>query len=689
MENFDLADALLEFSAGTAAEWNAFDKVIPENVVIFTTDTQQYKKGNGADLYADLPNGPSWAGVQAGAGAFSGILNDLSAGANGDIIVIANESYDLSTTSVATIFGRLSAISGVDDSQDALLDTVVSQNSLVDQSISGADDGKFAVIATGKMSKGQTLAEFEQITVGSQDLHLKGLSIFTDSTLQNKPDYVYGGRTYYMVVEGFDDVIKDGDLTFTLTSADAIFTIESLGGNVYKVTTDEVSSPRSAALNMSVSDGTDTINRSVGQWLSASSLLVSMFGGATGCTYYGVAVTSNDEYVVCGETNTEGPYNYSGIIVVFDSALNVLQKKILGGATGGDHLYAVAVDSNDAIFAVGTTSSEGQGSGDSWIIRANLTFSSINSVIGGIGNNQIFKAVAISSTDEVYCAGSAFSGSTGAYVARLSNTLTFIDQAFYASVSGSSYFTGIALDSNDKVFCCGYTAAEGSHAMDGIVYKFDTDLTLSARKLIEGKAQTYLYGVAIAADDRVFVCGTTLSQSSIIRFNNDLTGLLGANIYTPSGLGGRQLNGLVVDKDGNISAAGTAQNVNATQFFVKVSPDLVLISSYEYGGAGSEYLNGIATNNSQDESLVMVGTTGSELTDSNLMVVARNAPADVLSCEEFSSMTYQPIEVTTDNDDWTSADSTISVGTYTPVWATTTTLTATNSIATNRVAVLA
>lgn len=95
-------------------------------------------------------------------------------------------------------------------------------------------------------------------------------------------------------------------------------------------------------------------------------------GQTSNVTFRSVSETNDGYYVVCGSTNS-GPIgsSSSALVVVYDSNLNLVSQRILGGS-GSDSFNGVLSSSNNMLVAVGTQTSQGQGSNDALIAKMSI-----------------------------------------------------------------------------------------------------------------------------------------------------------------------------------------------------------------------------------------------------------------------------------------------------------------------------
>jgi hypothetical protein len=183
-------------------------------------------------------------------------------------------------------------------------------------------------------------------------------------------------------------------------------------------------------------------------------------------------------------------------------------------------------------------------------------------------------------------------------------------------------FEGVAIDTNNDIICVGYTASEGSGDDDALVVKFSgSDLSILARKVYGGIGTDYFWGVAIDTNNDIICAGYTYSEGSgspsyssalVVKFSGSDLSILARKVY--GGADTDYFNGVVTDDNNDIICAGNTYSEGsggADALVVKFSgSDLSILAKKIYGDISTDYFYGVAidTNNN----IICTGYTTSE-----------------------------------------------------------------------------
>jgi hypothetical protein len=303
--------------------------------------------------------------------------------------------------------------------------------------------------------------------------------------------------------------------------------------------------------------------------------------------------------------------------VKFDPNLNILARKVYGGS-GIELFHAVTIDSSDNIICAGYTGSEGAGSVDTLVVKFDPNLNILaKKIYGGTGDDR-FNGVTTDTNDNIICVGVTTSEGTGSYdalVVKFDSNLNILARKVYGG-TGPDYFYRVATDTNDNIICAGYTSSEGSGGVDTLVVKFDTNLSILARKVYGGGSHDYFYGVATDTNDDIICVGYTNSEGSggddalVVKFDTSLN-ILAKKVYGDTGID--WFNEVATDSNGNIICAGRTNSEGAgsdVALVVKLDTNLSILARKVYGGSGIDILYGVAIDTNDD--IICVGITASE-----------------------------------------------------------------------------
>jgi hypothetical protein len=611
--NFDLAEATINFTAGTESTWNAFVLPIPENVVVYTVDTKKFKKGDGNHRYSELPEGPSIEGIASGESNVVNVLELLEIGDDGSIIVIENETYVASDTKLNDLIDRLTAIANTNTVQTANMDAITNQFTLINQNVTGADDGKLAIVTSHQMKPG-VLGESLVVAAPVNPVNIKSIGFYSDQKCTIPITDIDYNSVCYCKVNAQHDVADVDDLSYTLTETNDLITSTHIDRGLFEVTVGQINVGGPVTFTATVTYNTDstsvtkdlTINQYVG-------IIVATYGGANSDKFSAIAADSSGNLYAVGDTKSEGSGNNDALIVKFNSSLSILARKIYGGSNH-DFFSAVAIDSSGNIFVAGYTEGTAQ---DCIVIKFD---SSLNKLAGkryGGASTEYFYGINVDSSGNVYAVGftsSEGSGNNDALIIKFDSSLNKLAGKRYGG-TGGDYFNGVTIDTSGNVYAVGYTASEGSGSHDALIIKFDSSLNKLAGKRYGGTASDVFYKITIDSSNNIYVVGNTSSEGSgnydalIIKFDSNLNKLAGKR-YGGSGID--YFYDVVIDGSGNIYAVGstTSESVGDEALIVKFDNNLNILYRKRCGGSSTDIFVGVAINTFGNA--YAVGFTGSE-----------------------------------------------------------------------------
>lgn len=361
--NFDLAEAVVEYAAGTEANWNSFALPIPANVVIFTTDSQKFKRGDGQHRYSELPDGPSIAGIAAGEENVVNVLTQLVPGDEDGIIIIENEIYKASTTKLTDIVARIDAISNKNTIQDANLNAITSQFGMVNTGITGGDSGKLAIVDNHKMAPG-VIPESLVVTVPASPLCIKSVEAYSDEACTTKVSEFKSSATYYIKIHAIHDTVDVDNLTFSLTRTGTYATITPIGRGKFKVDTGIVTGndfETEFSATVSYNADTVTVNKTIliNQYSFLRKLMTYGETNVINNYSFNKVIVDNQGNIYALATIYDSNKNYR-LVVKFDSNLNIIKQISIHNSilsNGIELLNIVANASFSEIYVLGSVSS--------------------------------------------------------------------------------------------------------------------------------------------------------------------------------------------------------------------------------------------------------------------------------------------------------------------------------------------
>jgi len=285
---------------------------------------------------------------------------------------------------------------------------------------------------------------------------------------------------------------------------------------------------------------------------------------------YDVAIDSSGNIFAVGFTSSEGQGIYDALIVKYDSNLNKLAAKIYGG-TNNDYFRGVTIDSSGNIFAVGSTTSEGQGSSDALIVKYDSNLNKLAAKIYGGTSNDYFQGVTTDSSGNIFAVGYTASegqGSNDALIVKYDSNLNKLAAKTYGE-GGADYFRGVTIDSSGNIFAVGYTGSEGQGSNDALIVKYDSNLNKLAAKTYGGTSSDYFYGAAISNTTLLAVgngnFGSGYNSAFIVKTNLATNGTFPTLSYiTVADSSLTAANSTLTDSTSNITAANSNLTVGTS-----------------------------------------------------------------------------------------------------------------------------
>ena len=670
--NFDLAEATVNFVAGNEATWNNFVLPIPENVIVYTVDSKKFKKGDGNHRFSELPDGPSIAGIAGGNETVSNVLVQLESGDDDSIIVIDNELYKASTTKLSTIISRLDAIANANTIQTSNLDTIQNQLTLVNTSITSADNDKLAISQNHKMAPGVIPTSLVS-AAPSSPINIRSIDFYSDASCTNKITEMFHDSIYYANVDVQHDSADIDSITVGLTETNNFITVSNIIRGKFKISVGQPSIGGNVVFTATATYNTDTISVNKSITLNEyTPIIAAVYGGSGGELFYGVIVDSSDNVICVGYTNSEGSGSNDALIVKFDSSLDISARKVYGGS-GADEFRSVAVDGSDNIICVGSTASEGIGSGDALVVKFDNNLNILTRKVYGRSGADEFRSVAVDSSDNIICVGATTSEGSGSYdalIIKFDSNLTISSSKVYGG-SSADEFRSVAVDSSDNIICVGSTASEGTGGGSALITKFDNNLNILTRKVYGGSGADEFWSVAVDGSNNIICVGATTSEGSgsydalIIKFDSSLN-ILNRKIY--GGASDDYFLNIIIDSNDNIicvgytKSEGTGSTSYSNTLVVKFDNSLSIMNRKVYGGTSDDSSYDVDVDSLGN--IICVGETRSEGVSGAstfLLKLPSSIPSGTHTGTILTNLTLADSTLTLANSNLTLANSTLTL----------------------------
>jgi len=208
------------------------------------------------------------------------------------------------------------------------------------------------------------------------------------------------------------------------------------------------------------------------------SWIVSTLGGIGSDQYHSVVQSHDGGYVAVG-SSSDSQGIYDALIVKYDSNLNVVAQKSLGGSSS-DYYYSVVQSHDGGYVTVGFQSSDSQGVYDALIVKydSNLNVVTQKSLNGS--ERDIYLSIVQSHDGGYVAVGYQESDSQGVYdalIVKYDNNLNVMAQKSLGG-SGTDYCRSIIQSNDNGYITVGYQNSDSLGDYDSIIIKLPNDFTL-------------------------------------------------------------------------------------------------------------------------------------------------------------------------------------------------------------------
>ena len=532
-------DSIVQFTPGSETVWNNINVPVPAGVVVIDTVNNIIKEGDGSTLFANLP---VCLDYDFGGGV-SGYITP-NGDQIGNIAISDSSEYKPSNVKLVDILSSITAANTRSATQQTRIDGLNSANRVVSVT-PGTPNGTIVLCNGGNYGPGdKTLSQLiSDLVAASQivgvNMHIGDLEWYYDSALTNKittQNDIVENTTYWCKITGFHDTSELRAVDFGLST-------------------------QTAGVTVTNTMGVDTC-----------SILHYTYGKTSTYTYfYDVAVDSRGNIICVGTTNSAPSY-YPSMLLVLDSAFNIIAQNTYGGSDQS-RWFGVAVDHNDNIFVCGFTQTGVTYGPDLVVVKFDSqTFAPvILKGYGGAGNTtDEFLDIAIDSNNNVICVGySASEGAANAAIVyKFDNSLNILYRKYYDG-TGGDYFNCVAIDPQDNIICGGSSTSDGisGGSTKAIVVKFDPTLVILYRKRYGSTTTVNEEIKSIVIDSKgniiclgTYTAATGVSYIYVVRFDSTLTFKDGRSYQVILNTSVDHMYNAVIDSNDNIICLGSTKN---------------------------------------------------------------------------------------------------------------------------------
>jgi len=267
---------------------------------------------------------------------------------------------------------------------------------------------------------------------------------------------------------------------------------------------------------------------------SGSLLWNITWGGSSYDLSYGVTVDSLDNIYLAGETGSFGAGGVDMVLVKYDSSGEQLWNRTWGGSAmlNVDKGWGVEVDSLENVYLVGVSNNFGAGEEDIILVKYDSYGIQLWNRTWGGSLSDFGYAIAIDSLDYIYLVGTTFSSGAGEediiLVKYDSSGTPLWDRTWGGGLSDIGY--GIAIDSTGNIYLTGITNSFGTGMDDMVLVRFDNSGTQLWNRTWGGNSFDSGSDIVIDSAGNVYVLGSTKSFSIepdilLVKYNNSGTEL--------------------------------------------------------------------------------------------------------------------------------------------------------------------
>ena len=375
----------------------------------------------------------------------------------------------------------------------------------------------------------------------------------------------------------------------------------------------------------------------------------------------GGAVDSSGNLYVCGQSDS------SGFVVKYNSSGTVQWKRSFSSSST-DYAKGLVLDSSGNVYITGYSNSGGQGGVETYIIKYNNSGTVQWSRYFGINGEDTGNAIAIDSSDNIYIVGTNIISGTGTRemsLAKFNSSGTLVWERELTSTGNNTYGVSLAVDSSDNPVITGYTNALGQGGTDIIIAKYNSSGTIQWQKSFGGSNNEEAKGMAIDSSDNIYVGGFTQSEGAgaqdalVAKFNSS------GDLQWQRILGAYDTDswGVSVDDDGNVYGLGHSSrepsNTGLVNQFImaKYNSSGDLQWQRHFGGTAGEYVFGRTA--SGDGDLYLFGSTGTSVSNGVEDAITLKVPGDGTLTGTHGSFTYGTSTWTPATSNLTAATSTL------------------------------
>jgi len=377
MPKYTRLESITDFFSGTEAEWNDSTLIIPENIIIFTSDTHIMKIGDGTKTFAELDVWINFDEMSESSNESivpDALKNDIPSGSAGKIAILGSDmTFIVSDTLLNQLLTIMNNILNKNNNQtDTITNDLSPKADLIDL-FTEEDENKLCIIKNNKYSASDyTLEELNTLAVDNAN---NALGFYIDSINggnnindENPLSILIENTSIYVRINGVNNTTFN--MTYSIETDNDNITIENtIHPNEFKFVIGNVDSEIQVTITAHASIDTD--NGIITKDLSLTIPLIKKVALLTSAYS-----SDSDEYISCWGLLSYYQYGliedsngnifslsnyysdvapYGNIIIKYDSNLDFVNAINLQ-SSNGIQVQKILIDSNnndDLIFVCG------------------------------------------------------------------------------------------------------------------------------------------------------------------------------------------------------------------------------------------------------------------------------------------------------------------------------------------------
>jgi hypothetical protein len=276
-------------------------------------------------------------------------------------------------------------------------------------------------------------------------------------------------------------------------------------------------------------------------WIACVIKLDNNLNAIAKVDYYGnyteafrlVTVDHENNIICAGYTFSEGsgsPTYENALVVKYNSSLtNILARKVFSGSNA-EQFNAVTVDHDNNIICAGYSYSEMAGACHGIVIKFDTSLNIIlKKRYGRAADTVTFESVVVDSNNNIICAGKSNQGlGISGIIVKLNSNFTLLSQKFFDGTgTGTELFLGVALDASDNIICVGYTDSHGIGSPTNnncLALKIESDIPIGTSMGTGITSFTLKDGYLTLEDSTLTLSNSTMTSQTCYLNMGDLGG---------------------------------------------------------------------------------------------------------------------------------------------------------------------